>query len=157
MRTASSFRALRRSWGFHSTSRGSGRIFSNLVPAAKTAMRKARYGYLTHLSVQLSSPVVFLGHNFEDNVETVLMHFLRGSNLKGLSGIPEVRSGRLSRTDGTHNIHFVRPLLHTRREEIEGYLSALDLESREDSSNRENRYRRNWIRNQASSLHTGEL
>ena len=124
-----------------------GEDFQNSGMSSEEAMRKARYGYLTHLSVQLSAPVVFLGHNFEDNVETVLMHFLRGSNLKGLTGMGEVRRSRIQLQHNTYKLSFVRPLLHTHREEIEEYLSAQGLECREDSSNHENRYRRNWIRN----------
>ncbi|MBW2332168.1 MAG: tRNA lysidine(34) synthetase TilS [Deltaproteobacteria bacterium] len=76
-----------------------------------------------------------LGHNMNDQAETVLMHFLRGTGLTGLSGIPPIRQNC-----------FIRPLIDITRDEIHTYLKQNDESFIIDSSNRETSYLRNKIR-----------
>ena len=75
-----------------------------------------------------------LGHNMDDNAETILMRLIRGTSLEGLKGIEPVRGP------------FVRPLIEVRREEIEEFARGHSIEYVEDSTNRSTRYLRNRIR-----------
>ncbi len=73
-------------------------------------------------------------HHSDDNVETVLMNFCKGTGMKGLEGIPEKRGA------------IIRPLLFASRKEIADYAAAAGLAWVEDSSNSEEKYTRNYFR-----------
>ncbi|MBQ4565695.1 MAG: tRNA lysidine(34) synthetase TilS [Oscillospiraceae bacterium] len=92
--------------------------------------RQLRYGFLRSLPCDR----IATAHTADDNTETVLQHLLRGSGLRGLSGIP-VKTEIL-----------VRPLLPVTREEIETYLREKALTWVEDSTNREDFCQRNRLR-----------
>ena len=77
---------------------------------------------------------ILTAHHGKDQAETVLLHLLRGCGLKGLVGMEE-RRGRI-----------LRPFLSMDREEIDRYVQENHLEYREDTSNQDIRYTRNWIR-----------
>ena len=85
-----------------------------------------------------------LGHNFDDQAETVLMRILRGAGLDGLTGIPPVR--KLS------SVLIIRPLIECPRKEIEVFLKSHNLTWRQDSSNLKDIYFRNKIRLKLLSL-----
>lgn len=103
------------------------------------AAREARYNFLLNLARENRAPKIALGHNQDDQAETVLMRFLRGSGLSGLRGIPAKRE-----MDGCI---IIRPLIRVRRSEILNFLSARNLPFRTDSSNLKNLYFRNRVRN----------
>lgn len=96
--------------------------------------RAMRYAFLEEAADSVAAGVIATAHNADDNAETVLLHLLRGSGLRGLSGMAPVR-GRV-----------VRPLLTTSRQEIEEYLRYYGMPHMEDSSNASQRYARNRIR-----------
>lgn len=98
------------------------------------AARKYRYKFYLETAKKFKTSKIALGHNADDQVETVLMRFLRGSGLEGLMGIPPVR-GKI-----------IRPLIECSREEIEEYCKENKIEYRVDSSNKEVVYFRNKIR-----------
>jgi len=98
------------------------------------AGRKYRYKFFLETARKYKTNKIALGHNADDQVETVLMRFLRGSGLEGLMGIPPVR-GKI-----------IRPLIECSREEIEEYCKQNKIEYRVDSSNKEVVYFRNKIR-----------
>jgi len=102
------------------------------------AARDMRYRVLERLAGRLNAKKIALGHTASDQVETVLMHLLRGSGPQGLSGIPPLR--KLGRAE------IVRPLIEISREEISGYLKENNLKFCLDSSNRKTEYFRNKIR-----------
>jgi tRNA(Ile)-lysidine synthase len=79
---------------------------------------------------------VALGHTRDDQAETVLFRFLRGSGLAGLSGIAPTSNG------------IIRPLLDVTRAEVEQYLRARNIPWREDSSNADRTFARNRIRHE---------
>jgi tRNA(Ile)-lysidine synthase len=79
-------------------------------------------------------------HHADDNAETILMNFLRGTGLKGLTGIPPV------------NGHIRRPLLKVSRQAIEQYAAEHSIKFVEDSSNRTTDYTRNQLRLQVMPL-----
>ena len=74
------------------------------------AARTLRYAFLETAARDMGAARIATAHHREDNAETVLLHLLRGTGLRGLGGIPPVR-GRI-----------VRPLLETSRREIDGYV-----------------------------------
>lgn len=98
------------------------------------AARKYRYKFYLETARKFKANKIALGHNADDQVETVLMRFLRGSGLEGLMGIPPVR-GKI-----------IRPLIECSREEIEEYCQEHKIGYRIDSSNKEVVYFRNKIR-----------
>jgi len=102
------------------------------------AARDMRYRVFESLATKLNAKKIALGHTASDQVETVLMHLLRGSGPQGLSGIPPVR--KLGATS------IIRPLIEVSREEILSYLKENNLTFCLDSSNKRTEYFRNKIR-----------
>jgi len=98
------------------------------------AGRHARYGFFAELAEQYRFTKIATAHNADDNAETVLMHFLRGASVAGLSGIPY------------QNGIVIRPLLDVWREEIERYNHENGLVFQTDSTNIDTVYTRNRIR-----------
>ena len=110
------------------------------------AGRKARYCAFAEVADQLvkrgisrSEIVIAVGHNADDQAETILFRLLRGAGTDGLSGM------RYSRFDETGN-RIIRPLLDVKREEIMAYCKVQNLLPRMDSTNEEEKYTRNKIR-----------
>ena len=104
------------------------------------AARRLRYRWFRDLMSQVPVNAVATAHTLDDQAETVLAKFLRGAWTEGLSGIHpmvEFPEGRV-----------IRPLLGTRRAEVESYLKALGQDWREDSSNRHLTFTRNRIRHE---------
>ncbi|MDP2997359.1 MAG: tRNA lysidine(34) synthetase TilS [Bryobacterales bacterium] len=113
----------------------------NLEQAARRARRDFFLEAISAGRVQR----VALGHTRDDQAETVLYRFLRGSGTAGLAGMrPVTREG------------LVRPLLGATRAEVEEYLRSKGIGWREDSSNRDLRFRRNRIRHQLLPALAGE-
>ncbi len=110
------------------------------VPSESEA-RDLRYGWLTELATSRPFAWVAVGHHADDQAETVLHHFLRGSGPQGLAGIPE-------RRELAGSACLVRPLLTTSRAEILAYLSEHQLAHRVDSSNAQTRFTRNRLRHE---------
>ncbi|MEP7231924.1 MAG: tRNA lysidine(34) synthetase TilS [Ginsengibacter sp.] len=75
-------------------------------------------------------------HHANDNIETLLMNFFKGTGITGLKGI-EPKKGKV-----------IRPLLFAKKEELQEYARANDLQYVEDSSNSSDKYTRNYFRNQ---------
>lgn len=96
--------------------------------------REMRYAFLRETARQVGAQVIATAHNANDNAETVLLHLVRGSGLRGLTGMDPVRGG------------LIRPLLTTSRQEIEDYLRYYGLPHMEDSTNQDDAYTRNRLR-----------
>ena len=108
------------------------------------AARRLRYGWFRTLLSTIPFDAIATAHTFDDQAETVLAKFLRGAWTEGLSGIHPV----LEYPEG----RVFRPLLSTKRDEIEVYLQSLAQPWREDSSNRHLTFTRNRIRHQLLPL-----
>ena len=105
------------------------------------AARKLRYQWFDEqISSAGNDGVLLTAHHADDNAETILMNFLRGTGLKGLIGIPPV------------NGHIRRPLLKVSRQAIEQYAAEHSIKFVEDSSNRTTDYTRNQLRLQVMPL-----
>lgn len=101
----------------------------------EAAARDARYAFLRSLSGKIAT-----AHTADDNAETVLLHLIRGTGLKGLGGITPV------------NGNIIRPMLNITRAEVEGFLEEWCLAHIEDSSNDTDAYLRNRIRHHVMPL-----
>jgi tRNA(Ile)-lysidine synthase len=102
----------------------------------EAAARTARYAFLRQAATETNSTAIALGHSQDDQVETLLLHLLRGSGSRGL--------GAMRRRDGD----LARPLLDISRKEIEAYLTRLHLTPLRDPSNDDPRFTRNRLRQQ---------
>ncbi|MGB5417476.1 tRNA lysidine(34) synthetase TilS [Algibacter sp.] len=100
------------------------------------AARELRYSWFLELSEQLQFDYILTAHHADDNLETFLINFTRGTGLDGLTGIPEV------------NGKFVRPLLPFSSEEISEFAKVNHIKWRDDSSNKSVKYLRNKLRHE---------
>ena len=107
-----------------------------LKTSFQEAGRILRYRFLESILKRIGGTKLALGHTADDQVETLLINLLRGSGLKGLTGMPETRGA------------VIRPLIDCTRAEIEAYLTGRNLDYRVDSSNAGNKYLRNRIRHE---------
>ena len=118
--------------------------------------RQLRYAFLWRIAQKVNANKIAVGHHADDQVETVLMHILRGTGLAGLRGIQpkiDIAGLRLDVEDipgislqSAPNL--IRPLLETSRLEIEHYCAAHNLSPRQDTSNQETTFFRNRIRHE---------
>lgn len=100
------------------------------------AARELRYNWFKDLAQQLQFDVVLTAHHADDNLETFLINFLRGTGINGLTGIPKEQG------------IFVRPLLDFSRDSILDYAKLEGITWREDSSNSSRKYLRNKLRHE---------
>lgn len=98
------------------------------------AARELRYHWFDELCETLQLDYIFTAHHANDNLETVLINFVRGTGLEGLTGIPD------------KNNCIRRPLLPFTRTQIEEFAHQNHLKWREDSSNQSLKYLRNRVR-----------
>lgn len=101
----------------------------------EAAAREARYAFFDTLPGKIAT-----AHTADDNAETVLIHLIRGTGLKGLGGIAPVQ-GRI-----------IRPMLGITRQEVEGFLEEWGLQHVEDSSNGGDDFLRNRLRHHVMPL-----
>ncbi len=102
------------------------------------AGRIERYRFLKDTAQSYKASKIALGHQLDDQAETVLFNFLRGTGIDGLAGIlPKREFGPF---------HLIRPLLKVTRQEVEDYCAAHDLSPSTDSSNLQTVYTRNRLR-----------
>jgi len=123
--------------------------------SVQVAARELRYAWFKEVNSEMSNMKdnnVFLGsrlstpdsrlivtaHHADDNIETVLINFFRGTGIQGLKGIQAFQQEQ----------QLIRPLLHFRKEELLQYAKENDLYYVEDSSNSSDKYTRNYFRNQ---------
>ncbi len=106
------------------------------------AARSARYRLLSETAFKKKCRLVATAHHSDDHAETILLNLLRGTEPKGLLGIPVKRELH----SGKRGISLIRPMLAVSRQDIEVYLKANALPSRKDHTNDDEYYRRNWVR-----------
>lgn len=110
----------------------------NVTAGAKgleAAAREARYAFLNSLEGKVAT-----AHTADDNAETLLMHLVRGTGLKGLGGISPVRE------------KLIRPMLSVTRQEVERFLAEYSIPHVQDSSNDTDEFLRNRIRHSVMPL-----
>jgi tRNA(Ile)-lysidine synthase len=104
------------------------------------AGRDIRYRYFEETAAAHGYRKIAIAHNRDDQVETFLLRVAKGSGLSGLASIP-IKRGAV-----------VRPLLRTYRQEIAAFSRDYSIAYREDSSNRSEKYERNFIRSRIVPL-----
>lgn len=105
------------------------------------AGRILRYQALGRLARRWRCRAILTAHTADDQIETVLMNVLRGTGPKGLAGMPARR-----RLAAGSSVWLLRPLLGVRRGELRNYLTRQKLRWREDPSNRDPSFTRNYLR-----------
>ena len=105
--------------------------------------RNERYDFFEHVLTDQKAQVIATAHHADDNVETVLHRLIRGTGIRGLSGIPSIRALR----DG-QPYRLIRPLLNVRRADILAYLDRLGINYCHDHTNEITEFTRNRIRNE---------
>lgn len=113
---------------------GSAQIVSG-KKGLEAAAREARYGFFATLSGKIAT-----AHTADDNAETVLMHLVRGTGLRGLGGISPI------------NGNIIRPMLTVTRQEVLAFLEEYCLHFVEDSSNAGDDFLRNRLRHRVMPL-----
>lgn len=96
--------------------------------------RRLRYAWFDQLMEEREFGYVLLAHHLDDQIESFFINFLRGTGIRGLIGMRVLNGNRL------------RPMLDLTKNDIEQYSNYLEMDYREDSSNREYKYLRNKIR-----------
>ena len=152
--------ALAADWGLPAT------VQKQDVPALARARRMAfeetarrvRYAFLAQVAAEVGAAKIAVGHNADDQAETVLMHFLRGAGPAGLRGMlpitPITDYRMIEPLDGEDSCipkpapSIIRPLLEVPRSDIERYCAAHDLRPRFDRSNLDTTYFRNRLRHE---------
>ncbi|MGQ9844885.1 MAG: tRNA lysidine(34) synthetase TilS [Caldisericia bacterium] len=97
--------------------------------------REVRFSFFKKILKVENLTKIALGHNFDDNIETIILNFIKGSGTKGLTGISEK----------INNI--VHPIINIKKSDILNYLNANKIEYRTDKTNFEDEFLRNKIRN----------
>lgn len=103
------------------------------------AMRQRRYQFLHRIVAARGARCLLTAHTADDQIETVLHHLFRGTGPAGLCGIPETRPLG-------HDFVIRRPLLGIARSQLRAGLTEIGQTWREDASNTNHDYQRNWIR-----------
>ena len=112
------------------------------------AAREVRYTFLAQVAQSVGAKEAALGHTVDDHIETILMHLVRGTGIKGLQGLQPHTQWQL----GGNSITIVRPLLQVSREETTNYCRQHRLKPRIDTSNLSLSPLRNRIRHQLLPL-----
>jgi tRNA(Ile)-lysidine synthase len=112
--------------------------------STEASARAARYEFFWSLIEHGRVDKIATAHTLDDQAETVLLRLIRGTGTRGLGGIQPQLTGPLARQTSRGAI--IRPLLHIRRQTVEGYLTELGQPWREDSSNRDLHHTRNRVR-----------
>lgn len=98
------------------------------------AARELRYDWFEKIRLEEKADVVAVAHHNDDHVETILLNLIRGTGLRGLTGMPPKRES------------IIRPLLSVSRKELEAFLSERGLKYVDDSTNATDVYLRNFVR-----------
>lgn len=104
------------------------------TPKNEEAARDLRYQFFENTMKKYDSDVVFLAHNKNDNIETLIYRLIKGTGVKGLCSIPQKRE------------NYYRPLLNITKDKIFDFIKENNLNYKFDSSNDDIKYQRNFIR-----------
>lgn len=99
------------------------------------AARRFRYDFFTRVADKVGAARIATAHNRDDQAETLLLHLIRGSGIKGMAGIEWSTGDKI-----------IRPLLAFHRRQIESYAQKRTIEFVHDASNDQTKYSRNFIR-----------
>ena len=109
------------------------------------AARELRYDWFASLCKDNGYYGVSVAHNANDNAETLILNLLRGTGLRGVTGMQAESAVPVTRED-LAGVRLLRPMLSFSRKQIEEYVAANSLEYHDDRTNAETVYKRNRIR-----------
>lgn len=119
--------------------------------------RNVRYEFFNETAVKEGANVIAIAHNMNDCAETVLLNLIRGTGVSGLKGITPFRITKVDcnvyyeYSDAVipdyKTVKIIRPLINCKKSDIIDFCKVNNIEMRIDSTNSENIYRRNIIRN----------
>ncbi|HUH08867.1 MAG TPA: tRNA lysidine(34) synthetase TilS [Egibacteraceae bacterium] len=125
------------------------RIDPRAAGGPEAAARDARYAALADIAQAEGAQWVLVGHTADDQAETVLLNLVRGSGLRGLSGMAPVRAASDvadpeagAEVLGEHGLRILRPLLRVRREDVRAFVAGEGLDAVSDPTNRDPQQRR---------------
>lgn len=121
---------------FHSVSRDIKTFAREKKISIEEAGREIRYAELLKTAKKCKAEKIATAHNASDNVETILLNFVKGTGIRGLTGIPVRRE------------NIIRPILCLTSDEIRKYLKENKIPYRLDKSNLDTDYERNFLRNE---------
>ena len=121
---------------YHEKSFNTAAFASDNGISIQMAARKLRYEWFEELAKQENCEFVAVAHHADDSIETVILNLVKGTGIAGMHGI-QPKVGKI-----------IRPLLNMCRTEIIGYAEQHNLAWREDSSNADIHYERNFIRHE---------
>lgn len=122
---------------------------SGVADGPEAAARDARYAALRDIAAREGAAAVLLGHTLDDQAETVLLGLARGAGATSLQGMAPARQDE--------GVRWLRPLLGVRRETIEAFCAASDLDPWLDPHNREHRFARVRVRENVLPVLESEL
>jgi len=143
---ASSVSEICKAWGVSCTfgQVDVGRFASDNKLSIEEAARECRYRFLFEKADEFEAQAVITGHTADDQVETILMHLLRGAGMSGLQGMSVVENIK----HWEKEIPLWRPMLGVWREEVNAYCEEHGLKPILDESNADTRYFRNLLRHE---------
>lgn len=109
------------------------------------AARELRYDWFASLCREIGYYGVAVAHNANDNAETLILNLLRGTGLRGITGMQVETVVPVTRNE-LSGVRLLRPMLSFSRKQIEEYVAANSLEYHDDRTNAETVYKRNRIR-----------
>ena len=119
---------------FHSKKVPTQRLAAETNDSVQMVARKARYAFFSQMMKEHGYVITALAHNLDDRIESLLINVLRGTGFRGLQGMPSRRKG------------LIRPLLGVSKQEIRAHAEKAAIPFREDASNTQTYYLRNWVR-----------
>ncbi len=111
------------------------------------AARELRYSWFAEVCRLRGFKSLAVAHNLNDNAETMILNLLRGTGVKGMTGMKAC-----SPLPGAEGVSLIRPLLNFPREDIHEYACSQSIEWREDCTNADSSYKRNCVRNEIFPL-----
>lgn len=138
-----------RGWPFHLREVDTQSYAVQHKQSLEEAARNLRYQFLVEVAQSVKAQSVAVAHTQNDQAETVLMHFLRGSGLSGLKGmLPRTEPWRRGEFPNSPVLSLIRPLLATSRTEVEAYCVERGLNPVQDASNSDTTFFRNRLRHE---------
>ncbi len=119
---------------FHLKKLETKRLANRSNSSIQMVARDERYRFFEELMNEFGYTATALAHHANDRVESLLLNVLRGTGIRGLQGMPSNRG------------KFIRPLINFTKEEVRTYGAKNTILFREDASNQEIHYQRNWVR-----------
>jgi len=108
------------------------------------AARDVRYSFLSSTAVEIGADFIAVGHNLDDQVETILMNIIRGGGTNALLGMSYISNGIQNNRD--KKLRLLRPILDLSKEDTEKYCLLKSISYLKDSTNMSMRYTRNRVR-----------